>query len=278
MALPMRRRTLVRGVLGKRHDEDDEKEEPVEKATSVNTSNVPRFPRRLERQLKESEAAVDPGEVDVSDLKRRLSAKKSSPKVSVDEIEEVYEEAEEPKVVAKSSKKTSDSDEEEDAFDGFSKDKNNNYPTFDEEPVVEHEKAVLRKKGANPIVDILEHMKIGTILVIVKEDRDSWKVTQTDKFFTSLVTPTTTGARLKGKSFWDAVSNPEYQQWSREWNQLTFSEKQKRAEKMGVTWEESKNPKIEAMNITKAVREHLGIEKYRDEYKSRAARANIKGH
>jgi hypothetical protein len=278
MALPLRRRISVRGVLGRRRDEDEEEE----KTTPVAVANVPRFSHHVEKNKVPVASEVGSGEVDVSDLKRRLAAKKSSPKVSVEEIEEVYEETEEPKVVAKSSKKTSDEEEEEEeeeyAFGGFAKTPNGNYLTLDEGPVIEHEKAVLRKKGTNPMVDILEHMKIGTILVIIKEDKESWKVTQTDKFFTSLITPAMAGARLKGKSFWDAVSNPEYQQWSREWNQLTFSEKKKRAEKMGVTWEISKNPKIEAMNITKAVREHLGIEKYRDEYKSRASRANIKGH
>lgn len=257
MALPLRRRISVRGVLGRRRDEDEEEEKTVVKSVPENTSNVPNVPRfshHVEKSEKVATAISETSDVDISDLKRKLSSRKATPKSIIEDLE-IIDESESEDIKEIQTKLDSE--------DG---------------PIIEREKAVLRKKGTNPMVDLLEHMKIGTILVIIKEDKESWKVTQTDKFFTSLITPAMAGARLKGKSFWDAVSNPEYQQWSREWNQLTFSEKKKRAEKMGVTWEISKNPKIEAMNITKAVREHLGIEKYRDEYKSRAARANIKGH
>jgi hypothetical protein len=243
MGLPIRRRTIARGVLGTRRSDPAEEEEK-------SVSKTEDEPRVLKAEK------PDDGEVDVSDFKKRLRERKISKSEDVEDKEDI---------LAKMSREQSDDELEE-------------LDHMEDGPIVERDKPVLRKKGTNPMADILENMRIGTVIVVYREDKSSWKVTVTDKFFTSLITPATTGARLKGKVFWEAVSNPEYRKWSSEWNQLTFSEKKKRAEKMGVSWQPSKNPRIEAMNVTRAVREHLGIKKYRDEYDSRAARANIKGH
>jgi hypothetical protein len=147
---------------------------------------------------------------------------------------------------------------------------------LDENTEVVTEKPVLRKKGVNPMADILENMKVGTIIMVLREAADSWKVTVTDKRFSDVVHPNTTNVRLSGRAYWDTVSNPDYVLWSKEWNQLTFSEKKKRAQKLGVTWEANRDPKIETMLLTAAVREKLGIKKYRPEFSSRAARSNIR--
>lgn len=144
--------------------------------------------------------------------------------------------------------------------------------------IVEHEKPVLRKKGTNPVIDILENMEVGTVLMVLREDRDSWKVTVTNDKFSGIVHPVATGVKLSGKAFWDTVTNPDYIQWNREWSNLTMSEKKQRAIKLGVTWEKNPNPKIEAMLLTAAVREKLGIVKYKPEFSSRASRSNIRAH
>jgi hypothetical protein len=86
------------------------------------------------------------------------------------------------------------------------------------------------------------------------------------------------GTKLSGKAFWDTVASPDYLKWSREWSNLTMAEKKSRAIKLGVTWEKNANPKIEAMLLTAAVREHLGISKYKPEYATRGSRSNIRAH
>jgi len=139
------------------------------------------------------------------------------------------------------------------------------------------ERAPMRKKGTNPISDILEYMHVGSIIVILREDQDSWKVTVTDKKFSGIINPfVSSGAKLSGKTYWETVINPEYAAWSKEWNLLTFAEKKNRAKKLGVEWEHNNNPKVEVMLLTDAVRKHLGLTKYRPEFATRSARANIR--
>lgn len=82
--------------------------------------------------------------------------------------------------------------------------------------------------------------------------------------------------KAAGKEYWDEVLSPEFLEWSAEWGKLTHEERKKRAVKAGAKWEPHKNPQVEIMRITEAYREAMGIEKYKPEYREKAARDKLR--
>ena len=82
---------------------------------------------------------------------------------------------------------------------------------------------------------------------------------------------------LKGRAYHDEVLAEEFLDWREKWQELTFSEKKAQAKKAKAEWDEHEDPRVEAMRIAAAIREALGIEKYKPEYRTRAARAAIRG-
>lgn len=77
---------------------------------------------------------------------------------------------------------------------------------------------------------------------------------------------------LTGNAYWQEVLTPEFREHEREWLSLSLDERKKEAKKLKVKWEPHDNPKVDAMNMTTAVRAKLGIEKYKPQYQSQAAR------
>lgn len=120
----------------------------------------------------------------------------------------------------------------------------------------------------NLLADFLAVLEPGKALLITRVKKSQWTVQVAEA-------PTT--QKLRGKAYYDKVRTPEYQEWRAEWRQLSAAEKAAQAEKMGVEWDEHDDPRIDAMRLTTAVREHLGIEKYKEEYTSRSARAQLRG-
>ena len=82
---------------------------------------------------------------------------------------------------------------------------------------------------------------------------------------------------LRGKAFDEAVCTPEYLAWEREWGQLTVAEKKAKAKKAGAKWQAHEHPQVELINLAAAYLKHLGIEKFKPDYKSLAARRAIQG-
>lgn len=123
----------------------------------------------------------------------------------------------------------------------------------------------------NVFAQILEGIETGKSVLITRTGDGKWELSLTDGKGKS------SAGRLTGKAYWDEVSNPEFTQWNAEWQEKTFDEKKSYAKKLGLKWEEHANPKVEVMRITEAVRNHLGVEKYKEEYRTRSARAAIKG-
>lgn len=86
--------------------------------------------------------------------------------------------------------------------------------------------------------------------------------------------PTT--QKLSGKAYRDEVRSQDFRDHQVVWKELSFEEKVAQAEKLKVKWAEHDDPRVEVMRVTAAVRKQLGIEKYKLQYRSRAARAAIR--
>lgn len=82
--------------------------------------------------------------------------------------------------------------------------------------------------------------------------------------------------KLEGQEYWQEVLSPEFDMWSKEWNELTYSEKIEEAKRVGAEWEEHDVEKTNMMRMGAAVRDVLGIEKYKPKYRSRKARQAIR--
>lgn len=135
-----------------------------------------------------------------------------------------------------------------------------------EEPPEEEELAF---SADDPIMAIAAQLADGKSLLITKTDEGTFVLA----FWSE---GAAVGKQLRGAAYWDEVLSPEYVAHYEEWTELTFAEKKKQAQKLKATWEPHDNPKVEVMRITQAVRTKLGIEKYKEQYKTRADRAAIR--
>lgn len=85
--------------------------------------------------------------------------------------------------------------------------------------------------------------------------------------------------RTKGKfgsDYWDTVLSDEYKTWQEDWQQLSMDEKRKMASEAGAEWEPHEHLQTEAMRMSDAYREVVGIVKYKPEYESRGAREAVR--
>lgn len=147
----------------------------------------------------------------------------------------------------------------------------------DPEPELEKEKrAPIAVKAVDDQVadalfgNLLDTLAEGKALIITRLKGNKYQVTQADALQAS-------GRKMTNAEVWNQVVNPEFLDWHAEWNEKSFEEKKKHAKKVKATWEPHDDPRIEVMRITQAVREAEGIEKYKPEYRSRAARAALRG-
>ena len=83
--------------------------------------------------------------------------------------------------------------------------------------------------------------------------------------------------KLRGAEYAQEVLSPEYIKWMSEWKLKTYDEKVAFAKKIKVTCEAHTTPQINVMRVTDAVRTKLGLEKYKEQYRSRSARAALLG-
>ena len=155
----------------------------------------------------------------------------------------------------------------------------------DEEPAPAPKKKTTRRrrKKVEPEPEVVEEAEVDseTLLEILLDSLDegnSLTITSTGRgtYAVSLGGKVQAGLQLKGKAFWDEVLDPDFQEFSDEWSQMTFEEKKARAKKLKAKWQEHEDPRTEAMRIKPAVCEVLGLSKYKEQYQSRAARAAIK--
>ena len=121
------------------------------------------------------------------------------------------------------------------------------------------------------LTGLLEEIEQGKSVLITRTGDGKWT------FSGGAAAVTSSGPKLKNKEYWDTVLTNEYKAWQSEWTQLTYAEKKAKAKKMGVRWESHEDERVDNIRISAAVMAKQGIEKYKEEYKSRSAQAKLKG-
>lgn len=125
----------------------------------------------------------------------------------------------------------------------------------------------------NPLEDLMLLMEEGQKLVITRVGA-TWHVS-------SLATELVSGkgvkkGRLPG-DYWEKILTDEYYKWQQgEWGAMTYEEKIAYAKELGAEWEPHEHMQTEMMRVVPAVREILGIEKYKPQYATEAQRAEAK--
>lgn len=136
-----------------------------------------------------------------------------------------------------------------------------------------------RKVGSNPVEDIMKAMRSGEAIMIKFDGVNSYQVSIVPN---DIIVSKTGFQYLKkgitGKQYWKEVLNPEFEEWSKKWSNMTYTEKLEYATKLGVVWRRVEtNERLDVMNMTEAVRKAEHIEKYKPEYMKRSARSKIRG-
>lgn len=120
------------------------------------------------------------------------------------------------------------------------------------------------------LTGLLEGMNNGMAVVITRTGEGKW-------MFTTGVASVAAGPKLRGKEYWETVLTQEYKEWQEEWTTLTYAEKVTKAKKMKVTWDRHDDERVDNIRVSAAVQAALGIEKYKPEYRTRAAQERLKG-
>lgn len=120
------------------------------------------------------------------------------------------------------------------------------------------------------MLELLEGMEVGKSIIISRSADNKWLITNE-------LPKIEKADGLRGAEYWQEVLDPAYNAWWKEWHNLSQEERIKKAKKAGVTWKEDKDPRVNIMRATEAYRTEMEIEKYKPEYKTRAARARIQG-
>lgn len=133
----------------------------------------------------------------------------------------------------------------------------------------------VRKVDQQVMDDILQGIfdliDAGESVMITKVEDGKWTIGPANKKALQV-----TSGKLSGKAYWDEVCTPEYREWEKEWITLSAAEKAKRCKTAGVTWTHAPDPRVDAINMTEAYRNKLGITKYKPQYESRKAREAIR--
>lgn len=151
-------------------------------------------------------------------------------------------------------------------------------PVEDEDEEEEVKQPVKVKSVQTTVVEglfekLLLGMEDGKTMSIKKVGDDKWHVSLTEP----VAAPTGKNAKFAGQEYWREITSDEFNKWQEDWKQLTYAEKVQKATKAGVKWEQHSNPKVDVMRLTEAYRTHMGIEKYKPEYQTRAARQALRG-
>lgn len=146
----------------------------------------------------------------------------------------------------------------------------------DDEPVKLQKAVAVKVKPVDATVagsmmlELLEGFAEDSSIVITRVETNKWIISNS-------LPEDTKSDRLSGAEYWREVQDPKHAEWNEEWSKLTNDEKLKKAKKAGVTWKEDKDPRVNIMRATAAYKEAMGIEKYKPEYRTRAARAAVRG-
>ena len=139
------------------------------------------------------------------------------------------------------------------------------------EPDVIEVKKVDDQVAEGVFSELLEAMSDGQAIVAVRLPGNKWQ------FVTGDIPVASTGPKLKGKEYYDEVQTEDYKEFVVEWGNLTYQEKVKKAKKMKVSWETHKDKRVDNIRLMLAVRDKLGIDKYKPDYINKSARDRLRG-
>lgn len=227
-------------------------------------------------------------------VKRRHVVRGSAPKAATTKVvrtpveDEDFEEIDETEVDedAEDFDDADDDDEEEEAPAPVRKAKKVVVEADEEEapaPVKKAkrtEDAPAPKKGAeiktveatvveNVFTELIEALEEGKALLITKTKRNQYQVTTGAAVAMS-------AKKMAHGEYLAEVIDPAYTEWKEKWRGMSFDAKKKYAIKIKAQWDPHEDEGIEVMRISQAVREAEGIEKYKEEYRDRAARAALR--
>lgn len=155
-------------------------------------------------------------------------------------------------------------------------------PVVKTQPLPEPNLEKFRIRSVNETVagdvftQMFEALAAGTSIIVTKLEDGKWQFTSTN--IQAAAVEKSNGLKLgNGKAYFAEVLNPQYTKFYDEWNNLTYDERKRRAKKAGTTWKEDKNVKMDAMRMTAAYLEKLGIKKYKPEYMDPKKRAAVRG-
>lgn len=78
----------------------------------------------------------------------------------------------------------------------------------------------------------------------------------------------------RGNQFWEEVCTPEYLQWMERWSTLTTEQKIASVDRESIEWHD--NEAVLLIRLASAFMKKAGIQKYKPEYTTRAARDRVK--
>lgn len=127
----------------------------------------------------------------------------------------------------------------------------------------------------------IDSVGVGQSVVATRIDDDTWSFAIVAGG--APVVAKATGRGLRGKAYAEEVLTEEFLHFDnvdaaesgKSWREMTVEEREELAAEFDVEIDEDR-PKVRAMQLKPALMAALGIEKYKDEYKSRAARKALK--
>ena len=124
----------------------------------------------------------------------------------------------------------------------------------------------------NALTALLDALNDGQTVMLTRVDDSHWTIGPANQKAAMAA-----AGKLVGKAYWAEVCTPEFLAFDEEWTALTYNEKIARAKKAKVTWEHADAQQVDVIHMTLAMRESLGIKKYKPEYESRKSRDTIRG-
>lgn len=120
------------------------------------------------------------------------------------------------------------------------------------------------------LADMFDEMESGIVYTVVRNDDNTWTVTAGGAQVQSQLRP------VRGAEYDDTVLSDEYKAWRDEWQELGTEEKIAKVKKAKVEWKHNDHAATDMMWMVEAYLAHLGIEKYKPEYQTRAARTALR--
>jgi hypothetical protein len=206
-----------------------------------------------------------------------------------DEIEEFEEEEEEEELVPRRVSRRvveediSDEDEEEEEAEEEDEEpvpvKKHKAPAAKKEykaPTVEKKTDPISIKKVDQVIaenvfsQMFEAMEDGNAIVVTKLGENKWQIVKGNAVQLGV-------KKISNSEAWAEMISQEYVDWNAAWTKKSYEQKKAYAKKIGAKWEAHEDERVDVMRLTASVRSKEGIEKYKPEYRTRAARAALRG-